>query len=102
MTDNFLTFKIPIIKEEGEHHPLYNPIDYKIPKRFYRRHYVQRYYTKGRLHFLWDKITGKTPQAFLFWVEITFNNNELTQEFIKLLKSKPEVSTIATPKEYEF
>lgn len=102
MPDIFETYKIPVVKREGLYQPLYNPVDYSISKKFFRRHYVQRYYTKGRLHFIWDKLTGKNPQSFQFWVEVTFKNNAQTHDLIEEINQYPEAQLIPTPKKYEF
>jgi len=97
----FITIKQPVLNTDGVWKPLYNPLDYNIPKSLFKRHYVQRYYTKGQLHYLWDKVTGKKPQAFRFWVEVTIKNNAHTHDYIELMKSKPEVSIIETPEKYK-
>ena len=98
----FITFKQTVVNKNGVWKPLYDPAEYGIPNAYFRRHYIQRYYTKGLLRFLIDKLMLKHPQPFRFWVEVTVKNNGKTRDYIKMVRNKPEVEIIATPPAYKF
>lgn len=106
MPDVFFTFKQPVsYSEEHGYKPIYDPvIDYSIPNNLSCRHYVHRFILVDAQRTILDKILFRHPKEEdeLFWVELTVKNNNQTHDFIELLKSKPEVTLIETPKKYEF
>lgn len=93
----FFTYKQPVVQHNGVFKPLYDPaLDFGISESLFSRHYVQRYYTKGLLHYLIEKIMHKHPQKFRFWVEIAIMEDKETEEYIEAVSKDKRVELMSS------
>lgn len=104
LADGYAVLKMPVAKDElGTWRPKYESVFREsVPRKYYKYHYVQRYYTKGCMHYFWDKITQKHPQAFRFWIEVAFMRTAETAQAIEELLKIEDVELIDTPEKYRF
>jgi len=87
---------MPVVLNENDvWKPLYDPaIDFGVSTKHFKRHYKQRYYTKGFLKYIIEKLLLRKPKKFEFWVEIDININDETEKMVEELLKKPEVEVI--------
>lgn len=99
---DFFCIKQPVVKDDTDTWvPLYDlESDLNVSHEFFSRYWQMNYYTKGKLHFYWDKLLCRNPQPFRFWIEYFIKDVQETKSVIHKLREKPEVEFIDVPEEY--